>query len=227
MISIMKNPLVFCAHKALKISLVYNTYQRIVGGLKANKRYLRCQLSSEQMSRKNSRITFVDLGCGPGVALEILPHGMNYLGVDISAEYVASAKNRSKKLGLDGSRISLLTGDVCDMNLELNNSNDAFLVSVNAIFHHLNDEQLIKLLANLYEQFPVGTKYVSQDPTVNSDTKRIAKWFAENDRGEYVRPSSRLEAFIMEAKFQEIEMSVVKNTYNIPLDIVQSSFRKC
>lgn len=223
----MKNPLIFCAHKALEISFLYSMYQRIVGGKKVNERFLQSQLSAVQMSIENSSITFVDLGCGPGVALEILPHDMNYLGVDISAEYVASAKNRSRKLGLDGSRVSFLIGDVCDIKLELNNSADAFLVSVNAIFHHLNDEQLIKLLSNLFEQFPVGTKFVSQDPTINFDTKRVAKWFADNDRGQYVRPSSRLESFIREARFQQIEMSVVKNSYNIPLDIVQSSFLKC
>ena len=223
----MKNPLIFCAHKALKISLIYNFYQRIVGGQKVNERFLKSHLSSVQLSFTNSKITFVDLGCGPGVALEILPHDMNYLGVDISAEYIASAKKRAKKLGLDGSRVSFLTGDVCDIKMGLTNSNAAFLVSVNAIFHHLDDEKLIKLLSNLFFQFPVGTKYVSQDPTVNPDTKRIARWFADNDRGEHVRPSCRLEALITEARFQQIEMSVVKNSYNIPLDIVQSSFHKC
>jgi hypothetical protein len=76
------------------------------------------------------------------------------------------------------------------------------------------------MLDHCLKILPVGSKIFSMDPTISKSTSNAAKWFAMNDRGNYVRTSEELERILVE-KGLKPSIELTRGQMRIPLDTVE------
>jgi predicted TPR repeat methyltransferase len=191
----------------LENQLVYDAYQTCVGSVKYRKNLVR-KLAEEEIT------SFLDIGCGTASTIDLLPINASYHGIDISEKYLERA--RGKRPGLN-----LILGDVSKsawtqfLNLETPTTCIAL-----GIFHHLSDLELKLMLQQCLSVLPKGSKIFSMDPIITESSSRGAKWFAENDRGKYVRTLTQLEE-IFTVNNLNPTIKVESRQMRIPLDTVE------
>jgi len=117
----------------------------------------------------------LDVGCGPGTNA---PHfrGMDYLGLDINAEYVERARARyGMRFEVADATRWQVRGEAWDFIL------------VNSFFHHVADEDALRILEHLATLLtPDGRIHVLD--LVLPDSPSPARLLARMDRGDYPRP---------------------------------------
>jgi hypothetical protein len=75
------------------------------------------------------------------------------------------------------------------------------------------------MLENLSKIMKTGSVLNSMDPTVVSDTTRVAEWVARNDRGKFLRePAALVE--ILDSHGFETQFNISKNAIRIPVDLI-------
>lgn len=117
----------------------------------------------------------LDVGCGPGTNA---PHfqGMDYLGLDINAEYVERARERY------GMRF-----EVADVTRWQVRGEPFDFILVNSFFHHVGDEDALRILDHLATLLtPDGRIHVLD--LVLPDAPTPARLIARLDRGDHPRP---------------------------------------
>jgi SAM-dependent methyltransferase len=149
---------------------VYSAFRCLVGG------NLREYVDTYINARPGDRV--LDIGCGPGDILKILPE-VDYLGVDISEQYIASARARY------GSRGRFECKAVHDVVVEEPSSYD--LVMANGVIHHLDDDEAIRLFEHARDALKPGGRLVTGDPCFVDGQSPVARWIVRKDRGKYVR----------------------------------------
>ena len=80
-------------YKILSNPLIYRTYQDLSGGSRARRSFIR------EHVKPLSRERLVDIGCGPGQLLDLMPQGISYFGFDLSAEYIEEARQKYQGRG--------------------------------------------------------------------------------------------------------------------------------
>ncbi|HEY4319668.1 MAG TPA: class I SAM-dependent methyltransferase [Gemmatimonadales bacterium] len=126
----------------------------------------------------------LDIGCGPGTNTKaFLKTNPNYLGVDLNAGYIASAKRRFGDQYFmvgDASRLDLASADRFDC------------IFVNSMLHHMSDAQVRALLASTAQLLtPDGTVFVID---IYAPAERgLVRSLARADRGEHVRELPQLQ----------------------------------
>lgn len=125
-----------------------------------------------------SNKNILDIGCGPGDFSKNF-YSANYFGVDISDDYIQSARKNYGNYGkffcksvLDLSEISLPAIDI---------------VIMRGVLHHLSDHEIQQTLQALLPILNSEAKLVSIDPVLLEKQNWIAKTFINNDRGKCVR----------------------------------------
>jgi len=202
------NPAVKLGHKLLQNRYAYSCYQYTVGGTQ-----YRDKLISAQLGKLKPRCV-LDLGCGPGPTLRVLPANVDFIGVDLSEDYLGLAR---KKRG----ESKLILGDVTDDKwVEQIEGKNVDLSVAMGLFHHLSNTQLETLVLLLERAMKPGSTLISADPSIEADTSGVAKWFALNDRGMFVRSHHELVSFF-DSKSFKIESKTQKMKFNIPLDTVE------
>jgi SAM-dependent methyltransferase len=126
----------------------------------------------------------LDVGCGPGTNAGHFA-AVDYLGVDINPRYVASARRRY------GDRF--VVADVAADDFAVGGSFD--FVLLNSLLHHLDDDQVLRLLAKLPEQVAPGG-HVHIIDLVLPPEWGVARLLAQLDRGSYPRPLERWRALL-------------------------------
>ena len=194
-------------HKLLQYQFFYDLYQLFVGGVAYRNRLVRKIYSPEVL-------TLVDLGCGTGAIIPLLNSSTQYIGIDTSEEYLKKAKLR-------GGNCHLLLGDVSEKTWTngLSVSSNTVATAL-GLFHHLDDDSLMGLLSNCAEILPVGGLLVSVDPVIVRDTSMVARWFANNDRGKFVRSPEELDFLLRKFGFKT-EIATFKNQFRVPLDTIE------
>ena len=202
------NGIVRVAHALLANKYAYASYQFCVGGTRYRDKLVKANVL------KFTPTQVVDMGCGPGNSLNAIPQSTTFIGIDLSTEYLELAlKNRATS--------TLIHGDVVDSEwMESFEHKAESLYFAMGLFHHLSDEQLFKMFSNLYRYFPSAAKIFSVDPTIVPSSSRVARWFANNDRGRYIRDPEGLSRILRETGF-ESKASLASNSFNIPLDTVE------
>jgi predicted TPR repeat methyltransferase len=199
------------AHRLLANEFVYDSYQACVGSVDYRKSLVR-KLAQQEI------VSYLDIGCGTASTIDLLPHESEYFGVDISEKYLERARKR--KLG-----INLVLGDVSKGNwIKAINLKKPSTCMALGIFHHLNDYELDSMLNSCLQILPNGSQIFSMDPIINDSTSRGAKWFAENDRGKYVRSAEQLES-IFHGKGLKPIITIKRKQMRIPLDTVEISIK--
>jgi cyclopropane fatty-acyl-phospholipid synthase-like methyltransferase len=203
----MTNLIVAVAHKALQSQPIYDGYQFCVGGV----RYRNKLVSSLNVSRETN---LLDLGCGTGTISNLVSNDVKYFGIDQSLNYLEKAINTRPSGYFSHS-------DVCDKKWveELKISGSTIALAL-GLFHHLSDAQIQQLLNNLRSVLQPGGTIFSVDPTITSKSSRVAKWFAQNDRGQYVRSPEILES-LLETNGFTAKIALKSGEFRMPLDTVE------
>ena len=184
--------------RLLAISVVYQLFSKLVGAERARR-----EIAAKFICAKPGEVV-VDYGCGPADILEHLPP-VDYVGIDISERYVASAQKRF------GQRGKFICGFPSDLHLE----NKSDLAMGIGVLHHLADQEVRDLLRIAYENLGSGGRLVTVDPTLAPGQHPLARWLALRDRGKFVRsPEDLLE--IIKGVFPDAQAQVRHDLLRFP-----------
>jgi SAM-dependent methyltransferase len=118
----------------------------------------------------------LDVGCGPGTNSSAFA-GLDYLGVDLNPSYIAHARRTHP-----GARFA-----VADVRTDAVPGEGTYdFVLVNSLLHHLDDDAVVSLLADLH-------RYVSGDGHIHvidlelPEQRGIARMLTLGDRGDHPR----------------------------------------
>ena len=149
----------------------------------------------------------LDIGCGPADVLNYLP-AVNYTGLDISPEYICSAKKRF------GSKGRFCCGDAGLAMIE-GEQGTFDLVLATGVIHHLDDAQAARIfdLARLVLR-PTG-RLVTFDGCYVPQQSRIARWMHARDRGKFVRTREEYMRLAL-ARFSKVESHLRHDLLRLP-----------
>lgn len=122
----------------------------------------------------------IDIGCGPGTILNVLPRGIDYVGVDISKKYITEARKRY------GDRATFIAGTVDDW-AKAPASTGADLVMALGVLHHIDDDETLKILRFARDCLKDGGRFVFYEPCYLAWQSRLSVYFMSKDRGQNVR----------------------------------------
>ena len=202
--------LVKLGHKLLSNSICYNAFQLSVGSFDYRK-----QIVSNSLSH-TPNINVLDLGCGTGVTIPLLNSDQRFLGLDISGDYLKKAAEvsthnevrlREVNLGEKGWGREIWEGQVST-------------VLAMGIFHHLDDSTLLNCLEELGTNLEKGSMMYSMDPIVTPKTSNAAKWFASNDRGQFIRSADEYKDMFSTFGW-ELSFNYTQNRLRIPYDTIE------
>ncbi len=179
----------------------YLALQSLLGAQSARRRFV------EDFVRPFSGARILDAGCGAGSLLDSLPPDVEYVGFDVNAAYIESARCRY------GDR-----GQFCCAGIEDAVSGDAgefdVVVAV-AFLHHLDDENVHRLLDLAARALRPDGAFVSIDAVFHVGQSWIARALAVADRGGRVRCPKGYRTLI-EAHFEEVHDRVLQDMLRIP-----------
>lgn len=184
----------------LKAPFVYLAYQSIVGGIRARRICLR------DYAERTPGMVVIDIGCGPGYAVQWLP-GSRYFGFDVSSAYINYA---TRKFGRHAVfHCGLFSQQYVSMLPK------ADLVLMMGLLHHLPDEECVSLLRLAKSAMNKGGKLLTLDGCIRDGQSRMARYFLDSDRGGYIRtPESYIR--IARSVFGEVIPSVRDDLFFIP-----------
>jgi len=118
----------------------------------------------------------LDVGCGPGTNTSYFAQS-DYLGIDLNADYIESAKRRHHR--------SFLAADAAEF---VANPGDRFdFILINSFLHHLDTPTTRRILLNLGRLLtPDGHIHILE--LVLPRSRSIARFLAGADRGKFARP---------------------------------------
>ncbi|MCX7003227.1 MAG: class I SAM-dependent methyltransferase [bacterium] len=165
---------------------------------------------------ENTRI--LDIGCGPARILDYLPHGVQYVGFDMSERYIAAARARY------GHRAEFHCALVGTQEFAIEPCDVALAVGV---LHHLDDAAAVTLFEGASAHLKSEGTLVTLDPAFAADQCRAARWFARHDRGAHVRSVEEYRR-LADRTFSTVDVSVVSDLYSVPytICIMRCSARK-
>lgn len=123
----------------------------------------------------------LDVGCGPAYYLDQLPSDAVYQGFDTHEPYLAFARQRWP-------HATFHHGVFNEDSLPESTRFDVVLLL--GLLHHVDDAEAASLLALCARRLAPGGRVISADTAYVAGQNRVARWVADNDRGEYVRAPS-------------------------------------
>jgi SAM-dependent methyltransferase len=148
---------------------------RILGKSKANRRWFVDRVLSLRPGQK-----IVDIGCGPGSILDLLPQGIQYVGVDISERYVSAARRKY------GGRGTFICGSVDEWTKDSRTA-EADVVMVVGVLHHADDDEARKILEFARAALRDGGRFIFYEPCYLIWQSRLSAYLMSKDRGQNVR----------------------------------------
>lgn len=179
-------------------------YDLLMNALGAN-HFRRVFIDQYVGPRPDDRI--LDVGCGTGTIVAFLPRGVAYLGVDLSPDYVASAKSRY------GDRANFQVGDVNGLRLDPHDRFDIALAV--GLLHHLNDREVEGLLGAVHGVLKPNGRFVTVDNCFTDDQSPVARALIRRDRGRNVRTPGGYERFFS-AVFENVTSEVRQDLLRVP-----------
>lgn len=178
---------------------VYELWSSLVGARNGRSTLVR------EYARPVEGARVLDLGCGPGELVRHLGE-VDYVGVDMSEEYIAAAKRLFGKQG------DFRIGDATRLDASLE---DFDLVLAFGVLHHLSDGEAESLLRGAARALGKGGRFVSVDPTFVPRQSRAARFLVSKDRGEHVRVPDAYEALAARV-FANVRRAVRTDLLRIP-----------
>ena len=165
--------------RLLDVPRVYSWFANCIGG-DARSAYTREYVRPVPGQR------IIDIGCGPADIVSELPSGVEYVGIDMSPEYIDAARARF------GDRASFHCQSISS---ELGARLGRFDIAMaNGVLHHLDDAHALELLKLARAALAEGGRLVTLDGCYIPDQPAIARWLLKMDRGRHVRaPAAYVE----------------------------------
>jgi SAM-dependent methyltransferase len=133
----------------------------------------------------------LDVGCGPGTNASLF-YGLDYLGLDLSPEYIAQARRRHP--------LNFEVADVCTWQADPDRRFDFILL--NSLLHHIATDDVHRILDQLTRQAtPDGHIHIID--LVLPSNRCLARTLALADRGHFARPLDEWRQ-IFTAHFREV-----------------------
>ena len=187
--------------RLLSVPAGYRLFRRFVGG----KDVLRIYLDEYVKPVAGEKV--LDIGCGPADVLDYLPK-VDYTGVDISPEYIASAQKRL------GDRARFICSDVASFVLE-KEQGTFDLVLATGVVHHLENSEAAGLFELARKALRPGGRMVTFDGCYVPGQSRMARWVLAQDRGKFVREQREYER-LASGFFTRIESALRHDLLRIP-----------
>ena len=152
----------------------------------------------------------VDIGCGPGTVLKYLPPDVDYVGVDISENYIRAARKRFSAKGTFflSTAVDFLTHNRTRLNC-------ADLVLCNGVLHHLSDHEAIEVLKLSKRIMKPYGRLVCLEAVYLTRQTRLSRWIVGADRGRYVRSEQEWKNLISQA-FDSYSTNILTGLIRIP-----------
>lgn len=149
----------------------------------------------------------LDLGCGTGDTLQLLPTFASYEGHDINPDYIRLCRERF------GERGNFIQTDLSSDQFGAAGQFDlALLVGV---LHHLDDEACLHLLRNARRALRPGGRLVTLDGVFHSGQRPLSRFVVSLDRGRHVRREENYLALVGQI-FPKIRHEVCEGRIRIP-----------
>ena len=158
----------------------YKMLQTAVGAGKFRRYFI------DHYVRPKSGERILDIGCGPGEIMPYLPAGVEYVGYDISADYIAFAKQRFAGRG------DFYAAPFQESELGRHQPFDTAIVI--AVLHHLDDEEARSLLSLLKRAVRPGGRIITADLVSIEGQNPVAQMMVNWDRGQNVRRANEYAA---------------------------------
>ncbi|AEH01631.1 trans-aconitate 2-methyltransferase [Lacinutrix sp. 5H-3-7-4] len=193
----------FDPRRILENSIIYNTFQYIVGGVRARRLFV----ENDVRLQVNQKI--LDIGCGPGYLIDFLPN-TDYTGIDIDANYIKTAKTRYPN-------DTFYCTAVEDFNLEAPNTFDVVIAA--GVIHHLTDSQTSRLFELAKKALKPNGRLITLDGCYIEKQNPIAKKLLDIDRGQFVRTE---DAYInlTSTFFSNVNSKIANNYFHIPYTLM-------
>jgi ubiquinone/menaquinone biosynthesis C-methylase UbiE len=195
----------------LGTSLGYGSFKKIIGADRA------MRVFAESYIRPAAGERLLDVGCGVGDMLDHLG-GVAYVGVDMNASYIATAKRHRSRTDA-----RFVCSSVDDLPaLGLGGFDCAIVISV---LHHLTNNQVSNLVDSLQRVLKPGGRLVTVDPVWSPEQRTTSRVLIALDRGRYVRDIDGYGELIGKG-FDDLEFAVRDDLLHVPYSYCISRSRR-
>lgn len=181
----------------LSIPSIYRLLQKIMGAEGTRKALVKNYLKPQVGMR------ILDIGCGPADILNYLPD-VEYYGFDISASYIAKAKQRF------GDR-----GTFCAKNLgtkDLEELPKFDLVLMLGVLHHMDDTVASHMFEMIKKSLKPKGRLITLDGVFEDGQSPLARFLISKDRGQNVR-TGREYSELAQIVFSKVDRSIIHKAF--------------
>lgn len=179
----------------------YEFFQDIVGGRRAREQFV------SDYVKPYRGLRLLDLGCGTSSILESLPDFVEYVGCDLSEEYLLAARHR---FGSRGTWLQQGVEEIASTDM-----GTFGLVMADGLLHHLDDPSVYSILPKINDLLAPGGRFVSKDPCRLQGQNLIAKGLVLLDRGRNARTVDEYRR-LLDGFFVESTAEVREDLLRVP-----------
>lgn len=182
----------------------FDLFQRLVGARRSKANFVAKHVQPKHGDR------ILDLGCGTGAILELLPPGVEYVGVELDRAYVHRARMRF------GDRATFVCSDLA--SYEPASTFD--IVIAYGVLHHLDDGGVRSACRVAHRALREEARLLFAEPCRTDQQGWLATTLMNRDRGRYIRTPERYAELMSEQFEQTKSPQLAADDYRIPYTFV-------
>lgn len=181
---------------------VYRTFKKLVLPAGSHGRIVDSMFAVEDGS------AVLDLGCGFGDFTPLFADRCRYVGIDHNPGYVETARRLNAE-----HLATFICADVTDDAVAQHGPYD--LVFLSGVLHHLSDDEVKQLAANVAPLLTDAGRFVALEPVFDPDQGLTARLIIASDRGRFVRDAAGY-ANLLGCSFPVVRSEVLTGLLRVP-----------